>query len=199
MQVRYQLIVPADCTSDPHLVGYADIKTESKRLKVMFDDIISVCDSDMVMGVRWVGGKIGAMEYSSDHYDNSDLSDGRKGIIAKGPMAVKHKIAGMYWFMDARCEAGQHLRPGLSGIKDFAKLAIADPKGFDNIKIGVTWAFAGDSSCSDYIEINDGDGSCDKHTVNYGSQDWWISNEGYLPWCDQMAKFLNREFPHANP
>lgn len=193
MKIRYQLIMPADCTSDPHVVGYGEIEELSKRLTVMLNDIIRACESDMVQNVRIVRGTIGGKEYESDLYETIPNKDGDKRVTT--PMARKHKIDGLFWYSDAEVGSEGHLPPGLSGLKEFVKLVLKDPTKFEQLSVGVVWTFAGDSSCSDYITINDGDNSVGLATVNYGSQDWWKSNDGYIKWCDGMAELLDKEFP----
>jgi hypothetical protein len=164
--------VPSDCTSDPHLVSYGDVKAEKARLEVMFNDIIRVCESKMVMGIRSVSGFMGDIKFESDHYSDSPYRGKPKAKKkVAGPMAVKHKVAGLYWFMDAKTYGGKHLPPGLTGVKRFIEIALNAPDKFESLDIGVVWAFAKQASCSDYIQINDGDRSGDKSTVNYGSQD----------------------------
>jgi len=192
MLVKYHLIVPADCTSDPHPIFYEGADRR-EQLKIMFDDIIRVCESDMIEGIRSVRATIGDIEYDSDHYSDWDGGEGDRKK-AEGDMAEKHKTAGLYFYCDADDDK-KHVPPGLTGVKEIAKLALKYPDKFDNISIGVIWTFAGQASCSDYIEIN-GEYS-NENEVNFGSQDWWIDNEGYLPWCDEMEEFLGRYFPRA--
>lgn len=185
MRVVYTSIVPADCTSDPHPVGYGDIE-DKDRLKVMLSDVVRVCESDMVKAVACVVGVLGGIQYESDYYD--DYDDGHKKL-ASGPMAEKHKVAGLYFGNDASVPAAQHLPPGLTGLKEFAELAIKTPS-FNGLTVTVMWTFSGQISCSDHIIVGE-------NAVNYMSQDWYIGSEGYKPWCAAMQKFLSREFPHA--
>ena len=71
-------------------------------------------------------------------------------------------------------------------------LAYGAEVDFD-LSVGVVWTFAGDASCSDYIEIG---GEWAHGIVNFGSQDSWIDREGYRPWCQRMADFLEKPFPY---
>jgi len=183
MKVYYIPSCVVDCTSDPHPVNY-------DALPEMLADIVRVCESDMVQAVRSVLMTFAHMEYESDWY--SDYDNGKRAE-SEGDMAEKHKTAGLYFGGDAGVPPDRHLPPGLTGLKEAAKVALSDPDAFDCISIGVVWSFAGDASCSDYIEIGEGHG---RSVVNFGSQDWWIEKEEYLPWCQQMADFLSRPFPY---
>lgn len=191
MLVKYHRIVPADCTSDPHPVSYGDLGGE-EMLQTMLADIVRVCESDMVMHVECVCVAFDEEKFESDYYVTSNF--GGKQKLAKGAMAKKHKTDGLFLYSDAEVDGQHHLPPGLTGVKEAAKLINKKPKAFESLRIGVTWAFAGNSSCSDYIEIN-GENTPDETYVNFGSQDWWINKEGYVPWCDEMEAFLRREFP----
>ena len=199
MKVKYFEIMAADCTSDPHPVDYSGT-ADGKMAEAMLNDIVRVCESDMVMHVESVRGAIGNTQFESDSYGNSNLYDKKKGP-ATTDLAKKHKVYGLYHWSDPYFEGSEelhrHLPPGLTGVKAFVKEALKNPKELTRLSIGVTWTFAGDSSCSDYIEINGEYTSPGE--VNYGSQDWWIDNEGYIPWCDQMEQFLNKEFPRSTP
>ena len=193
MLIRYQTIVPADCTSDPHVVGYGETKHLGKRVAVMLNDIVRVCASDMVQNVRVVRGMFGGKEYESDCYETIPAKDGDKRVTT--PMAKKHRVDGLYWFEDAHVAAEQHLPPGISGLKAFVKLVLSHPEQLAKLSVGVIWTFVGDSSCSDYIELNNQEHNPGMFAVNYGCQDWWRSNEGYVKWCDDMSEFLDKEFP----
>ena len=207
MRVDYVHIMAADCTSDPHPVSYSDVPG-TKILKTMLDDVVRVCESDMVQYVRSVTGVVGTVVYEGDRYGESDLFDKNKKGPAKGPWAKKHKIEGLHFWGDpcfedtiewdgSPAKEGKHIPPGLTGLKEFVKVAFKSPDKFYSLKVGVTWKFAGDSSCSDYIEINDGESVKGFETINFGSQDWWIENDGYLDWCRDMEEFLGRHFPSA--
>jgi len=195
--VRYGLVDVADCTCDPHPVSYKDIENFKKRLKVMFADILKVCKSDMVQYVRSVSGQIGDVEFESDHYTEHEYSSLKgKSKQAKGEMAKKHKVEGAWFSWDA--ESGKrHLPPGMTGLRQFIKAALAKPDEFRELCVGVTWAFAGDSSCSDYIKLGCGEYFNNFEGVEYNSQDYWINNEGYLDWCAQMEDTLKRHFQHS--
>jgi len=195
MQVKYSLVVPADCTSDPHPVRYDDADTKGKLFETVLGDIVRVCESDMVQHVRSVRAVIGETLYDSDHYGESPIGDKPKHTRkVVSDMAKKHKIHGLYFWSDAE-EGAKHLPPGLTGVKEIAKILLENSDEFDSLVIGVTWRFVGDSSCSDYIEFGPGTEHGGVTTVNYGSQDWWIEHKDYVPWCDEMEKFLGREFP----
>jgi hypothetical protein len=197
MKVQYTRIMAADCTSDPHPVSYGG---EDNMLQAMLEDIIRVCESDMVQHVESVRGAVDDIEYASDTYGDCDLYKRGKGQVTT-EQARKHKIHGLYFWSDPEFseddKAGKHLPPGLTGAKELAKVMLANPDKVTRLSIGVTWKFAGSSSCSDYIEIN-GEYS-GPNQVNYGSQDWWIENKGYLPWCEQMEEFLSKPFPRSTP
>ena len=196
MKVLYTQINPADCTSDPHPVTY-DVLTQA------LDDIVRVCASDMVQAVEEVSGRINDIEYESDSYIHTDYPD-NGAEPASGKMAEKHKTSGLYFYGDAE-EGKAHLPPGFTGVKEFvkqAKKALKSGPITICLRVDVVWKFAGQSSCSDNIELGpDGyelissDGEIE---INFGSQDWWRSSEGYLDWCQQMADFLNKPFPYDN-
>lgn len=190
MKVTYARIWVADCTSDPHPVGYDG----GAILKEMFTDILRVCESDLVKAIRSVEGKIGDTQYKSDIYDDRNLKKAQQP--ASGAMAQKHKIEGLYFWEDYQPDKNsRHLSPGLTGLDQFIGKALNPPNQFQFIRIGVVWIFAGEASCSDYIKVDDEYGL---DTVNYGSQDWWIDDEGYQPWCQQMADLLGRPFPYKD-
>jgi hypothetical protein len=157
----------------------------------MLADVVRVCESDMVQAIRSVRMSFAREEYESDWY--SDYDDGKRAR-SEGDMSEKHKTAGLFFRDDAGVPSNRHLPPGLSGVKEAVKLALTAPGDFESMSIGVVWAFAGDASCSDYIEVP---GERAKDCVNFGSQDWWISHAGYDEWCQQMADFLNKTFPYA--
>jgi hypothetical protein len=207
MKVRYHEIMAADCTSDPHPVNYGDVVGDKvqmprKRLEVMLQDVVDVCESDLVMGVRVVRGRIGDTEYASDYYSESDLN--KKGKQAKNPEAKQHKTYGLYFWHDAERSTDakevprfKALPPGLTGLKELARLALEKPKEFKGLSVGVIWTFADSSSCSDYIEIGEYYDGKDPNMeiVNYSCQDWWTDHEGYEPWMEDMSELLGRSFP----
>lgn len=186
MKVYYVSEAVVDCTSDPHPVEY-------DALPEMLEDVVRVCESEMVMGVRSVHMTLGGEGYESDRYDESDYGEKRK--FALSDIAKKHKVYGLYFHGDAKVPGDRHLPPGLTGVKAAVEKALENPSGFGNMCIGVVWAFVGQSSCSDYIEV-----PCeyDSGAVNYGSQDWWIGANGYEEWCQQMADFLQRPFKYSD-
>jgi len=188
MKVVYTSVVPADCTSDPHPVSYGDIE-DKLRLKVMLYDVLRVCESDMVKAVAKVVGVLDGAQYESDEYDDYAGSEDKPKKAAAGTMAEKHKVAGLYFDSDAKVPAARHLPPGLTGLKEFIKLAIK-ASSFEGLTVTVMWTFSGQISCSDRITVG-------SNSVNYMSQNWYIQSEGYKPWCAAMEKFLSREFPHA--
>lgn len=183
MKVYYISEVVVDCTSDPHPVKY-------DALPEMLGDVVRVCESEMVMAIRSVTMTFGGEKYESDWYDESDYT--KKGKQATDEMSKKHKTHGLYFYQDAKVPGNRHLPPGLTGVKAAASKALEKPEDFEGLRIGVIWAFVGESSCSDYIEVPD------SNAVNYGSQDWWIDAEGYEEWCQQMANFLQRSFRYSD-
>jgi len=200
VRVRYVATIPADCTSDPHPVSYGELKGEKKRLTAMFDDILRVCESDMIEFIRILRCTIDGKQYVSDYYDKTSWE--KRSKRANTPEAKQNKHAGYFIFdaedetSDGELPAKQKLPAGLAGVRRIKELALKTPSKFESLSIGVIWAFAGDSSCSDYIEIN-GEYTDGPDQVNYGSQDSWISKEGYKSWCSQMEKFLGRHFPRS--
>jgi hypothetical protein len=194
MKVRYFNIHAADCTSDPHPVDYKDLGG-ADRLRTMLEDIQRVCESDMVQSIRFVRGAVGFNDYEADEYiDWSGPVDKRFKPAGHGVMAKKHKVAGLYLAYDAE-KSKKHLPPGLTGVKEFIKVALADPEDFDRLKVGVVWTFAGQASCADNIEINGEHFGLGE--VDFSSQDSWCDYEGYLPWCKAMEEFLGRSFPRS--
>jgi hypothetical protein len=192
MLVTYGQIVAADCTSDPHPVYYGDF-TDPAILHAMFTDIIRVLESDMIMGVRSVRATYDGQEYDSDVYEDAGSFVQHDAPVASGPEAEKHRIAGFVFYSDSHVDKSRHLPPGLTGVKELFRMVQQDSKKFESLSIGVTWTFAGQSSCSDYITC----GGEDNNTVDYGSQDWYITRPSYLAWCARMEEFLGKAFPHA--
>lgn len=201
MKIRYLNLDVADCTSDPHYVSY-DAASKAKMLEAMLDDVLKVCKSEHIQNIRSVTGRIGDTRYVSDHYSNSDWMKKGKGPM-KGKDAEHARINGLYYSGPASDsvdddEEFKELPSGLNGVKRFIEEAKKDPENFQGLSIGVIWTFAGDHSCSDYIEVGDMiDWSPGSDVVNFGCQDWWVGKEGYYEWCDAMEEFLGKEFPRS--
>jgi len=148
-----------DCTSDPHEVSF-------NALNEMLDTILKVCSDDIVWAVRNVtltsvekvkveydrASEMENITFESDRYNESDYEKKKK--LAKGEMAKKHKVAGLYMTSDAHTyvdgkrvpmPANRHLPPGLSGVKEAIKLIKRNPEKFESLVIGVSWDFVRDS------------------------------------------------------
>ena len=185
MRIEYVELVAVDCTCDPHPVNYGE-----RALGEMLDDIVKVCESPLVQAVESVrldtaGWEGGDSEYGSDEYG---LYNYKKDIpLPNEGMYAKHKVAGRAFQSDWKGDGKHHLPPGLTGVK--AAVKIARERGVKYLSIGVVWAFAGDSSCSDYIRYKG------VNVVSYDSQDWWISCDGYEQWKLDMGELLGVDFP----
>ena len=209
MIIRYTVVSPVDCTSDPHPVAYTG-RVKEKRIVQMMKDILDVCVSDLVSHVRVTHADIGGVRYASDSYGLGALSTkDNNQKPANSDEAVRNKVAGLTFWHDGKYdgeESGVKTRevpPGLSGLKEIIKIINKDPTKLEGLTVGVIWKFAGDHSCSDYINVGTHDDDCRDqsglHQVNYRSQDYWISLPGYLPWCDAMEELLGKSFPRRNP
>jgi hypothetical protein len=176
----------ADCTCDPHTLTFDGVVEALKAA-------LAVCESDIVQHVRiiyYTDEKDGVIyEFESDRFTESERVAAKRddGTPKRPPLDFdkKHKVA-PYLQMDADVDPMRHLRPGVSGLKD---LLYFIPGRLDNgytvmrFSVGVTWAFAGDSSCSDYLYIVGGEyGEESQWTkehlekpivCTYASQDWY--------------------------
>ena len=202
MKVRYNIMNVADCTSDPHYVAYSE-EAQKERIIAMMDDIIKVCENDMVQNIRCVQGAIDSTHYESDGYANGDWRKTGKPAM-KGQDAKRAKIDGLFFSNEPSHDHDEYklskdLPSGMLGVKRFVEEVKKNPMAFKGLQIGVIWKFAGDHSCSDYIEVGSwlDCSTSELDTVNYGSQDWWIDEENYIPWCDEMEALLDKSFPRA--
>lgn len=176
----------ADCTCDPHTVGFDNVVNA-------LEGLLAVCQSDIVQYVRvirYVDEKDGVeSEFDSDRFTESEAVADKKedGTPKRPPLDFdkKHKVA-PFFQRDADVDPMRHLRPGVSGLKDllaFIPKRLANGHTVVSFYVGVTWAFAGDSSCSDYIYLVGGEYGeetrwTQEHlekpiTTAYCSQDWY--------------------------
>jgi len=199
VRILFHNVETVDCTSDPHPVNF-------NGLNEMLDTILKVCEDGIVWAVRSVvlegvekieveyDGDI-EMEnitYESDRYNETDYD--KKYKLAKGEMAKKHKVAGLYMTDDAHTykngkripmPANRHLPPGLSGLKEAIKLIKKNPMKFSRLNVGVSWDFVRDSSCSDYITAE-----LDTHEVDFSNQDWWTEKEDYPAHIARLSELV---------
>lgn len=176
----------ADCTCDPHTLTFDGV-VEALRAA------LAVCESEIVQHVRiiyYTDEKDGqTFRHESDRFTESDRVAAKKedGSPKRPPLDFdkKHKVA-PFLQRDADVEPLQHLRPGISGIRDLLEYVpkrLAAGYTVRHFSVGVTWTFAGDSSCSDYLYMVGGEYGEEREwtrddldrpiVVVYASQDWY--------------------------
>ena len=99
------------CTADPHVLDYDAVEK-------MLDDVLKVCESDVVRAINVVRLSIGKEyeiiedrgsiiiseeEYESDYY-TVPITKEEYGKVAKGPYAKKHKVEGLVFKYDSPYE-----------------------------------------------------------------------------------------------
>jgi hypothetical protein len=191
-----------DCTADPHEVKYSSLRKAC-------EDILKVCESDLVYGVEKVylyvkGDEKQTLE--SDWYD-IDMGKGDKSTWKKatGRYARKHKVEGLYFYEDAHiyvkvgvnpatgeeiCERRpmpkeRHLPPGLTGVKEAVRRLLQNPEKYSKLRIAVVWSAFMTHNCSDYITLD-----VDELSVDYSNQDWYVDGEGYLEHIEKLSSLL---------
>jgi len=194
--VKKLYVIPlelADCTCDPHSVLFDDVRQALQGLYV-------VLESDLIQSIRVIfytdTKDDEVFDFESDRFTDSERAADTKedGTPKRPPLNfdVKHKVP-PFFQRDADVPASQHLRPGLTGIRDlleFIPQRIADGYEVNHFEVGVVWAFAGDSSCSDYIQVVAGEYNRDTRvwngenqsgpvTVMFDSQDWFAGMDGH--------------------
>jgi len=191
MRVIY-LSETVDCTADPHPVRYR------AALNQALDDVVKVCTSNLIQGIHSVEVQfkpdktVDTEVFECDRY--SDYPPPENTKPAKGEMAEKYKVKGLYFREDANVDAKHHLPIGLEGIKAAAELIkkrfTETQKLPESVSIGVVWAFAGAASCADYITIDFNSPS--NIEVDYSNQDWWTSKPGYKKHCKALSKLITQ-------
>ena len=168
---------PVDCTSDPHYLSY-------RSEKEMMRDILKVCESHLVKAIVYIACYTSndTLLAESDTFCDS-YSEGK---LMTGPVAQKHKIAGLYFYQDAATEL--KLPPGLTGVKcvheNLEKLL---DLGMATLSIGVVWTYFGSHNCSDYIIAH-----FDDLLVDYCNHDWYkgFYPEAYEKHLKELAQLL---------
>ncbi len=108
MRICYVDLNVVDCTADPHILEYDTVEK-------MLDDVLKVCESDVVRAINVVrlsmgkavdvidedGDRLTVFEeqYESDYYSVPYNKEDRKKI-AKGDYAKKHKVEGLVFRHD---------------------------------------------------------------------------------------------------
>ena len=146
-----------DCTADPHKVEYSSLRKAC-------EDILKVCESDLVYGIEKVWLYVKGDEeqvLESDWYD-IDMGKGDQSTWKKatGRYARKHKIEGLYFYEDAHIYVktgvdpntskelyerrpmpkDRHLPPGLTGVKEAIKRLLQNPERYSRLRIAVVWS-----------------------------------------------------------
>lgn len=183
----------ADCTCDPHSVRFDDVRQA-------LQGVFAVLDSELIQSIRVIfySDRKGdeEFEFESDRFTDSERAAATKadGTPKRPPLNFdrKHKVP-PFFQRDADVPGARHLRPGLTGIRDLLELIprrIADGYEVTHFEIGVVWEFAGDSSCSDYIQVVAGEynhhtriwneeNQAGPVTVMFNSQDYWCGMSGH--------------------
>jgi len=205
MKILYFNRETVDCTADPHEVKYSSLKKAC-------EDILKVCESDLVYGIEKVylyvrGDEEGRQTLESDWYD---IDMGRvdnylKWKKATGRYARKHKIEGLYFFEDAHIlvkvgvdpNTGEeiyerrpmpkerHLPPGLTGVKEAIRRILKNPERYSKLRIAVVWSAFMTHNCSDYITLD-----VENLTVDYSNQDWYVESEKYHEHIEKLSELL---------
>jgi len=186
MKVLYLPDNCVDCTSDAHEVNYG-------TLKEALNDILKVCESDLVSGIVYVSlyesndySKGEVKRYQSDYYHDSTYGD--KSKMALTEEAKKHKVYGLIFDSDYNGPPERHLLPGLTGLKEAIKLIKASPTKFKSLHVDVCWSAWGAHNCSDDIDFE-----LESIMVNYSNQDWYVGDEHYSDHIERLATLLGRD------
>ena len=202
VKVLYYDPETVDCTADPHKVNY-------ESLRKACEDILKVCESDLVYGVEkvWLHSRgNGEQTLESDWYD-IDMGKGDQSIWKKatGRYAKKHKVEGLYFYEDAHIcvktgvdpntgkelyekrpmPKDRHLPPGLTGVKEAVRRLLKSPEKYSQLQIAVVWKAFMAHNCSDYITLN-----VDEQIVDYSNQDWYVGSEGYPEHIKKLSDLL---------
>lgn len=188
MKLLFVPQISVDCTADPHTISISNYDDA-------FNLILKVLKSDLVQAVESVeltySTPKGDECFSSDCYSTWPGVDGKRKQ-ALSDYAKKYKTYGLYFIDDFEGPKDHHLPPGLSGVE--AAIAVIKERLKRNKKpktlhINVVWAFAGDASCSDHIELDFND-----NTIDFSNQDWWIRKSGYKRHLRRLSKLCNTHF-----
>jgi hypothetical protein len=184
-----------DCTADPHCVDFED-------WNAAFDAVERVVKSNLVTHIRTVtvelipdGKKPEQLKpddyevFASDYLSNVALSEKEKKKMQTTPESKENKTYGMFLFVDSDAKSAHHLPPGIRGAMEAIKIARRNIERLHRLSIGIIWSFAGDGSCSDYINIP-AEESNGVASVDFSNQDWWIGREGYKEHCRNLSKII---------
>lgn len=181
----------ADCTCDPHSV-------RAESIPAALEAVLRVCESSVIQHIESIHYTVTRgseeLDFESDHYTVCEAIGAKKDDgTNKTPTArsaEEGKLA-PFLYRDADVPAKRHLPAGLFGLRALKKLVpehLEEGYTVTYLTIGVVWAFAGDHSCSDYIEVVGGDG-CEGRwereqldrpvLVGVNSQDWWANMDGH--------------------
>jgi len=183
-----------DCTADPHCVDFED-------WNAAFEAVERVVRSGLVTYIRSVilellpeGKKPEEVKhderevYETDYLSTVVLDEKNKKPQVT-PESKENKTFGLYLYVDSEKKGDHHLPPGLRGIREAIRIAEQNISRLERLSIGVIWSFAGDGSCSDYINVpaEDGNGVA---SVDFSNQDWWIGREGYKEHCRKLSRII---------
>jgi len=184
-----------DCTADPHCVDFED-------WNAAFDAVERVVKSNLVTHIRAVtlelipeGKKPEELKpndyevFSSDYLSSVALNEKEKKKMQRTPESRENKTYGMFLRRDSDAKGAHHLPPGLRGAMEAIKIARGSIERLHRLSIGIIWSFAGDGSCSDYINIP-AEESNGVASVDFSNQDWWIGREGYKEHCRNLSKII---------
>jgi len=194
-----------DCTADPHKLSY-------DSLRKACEDVLKVCESDLVYGIEKVWLYVKGDEGQTLESDWYDIDMGKRDKStwkrATGRYAKKHKVEGLYFYEDAHVcvKVGvdpvtgediyerrpmpkeRHLPPGLTGVKEAVRRLLKNPERYSKLRIAVVWSAFMTHNCSDYITLD-----VDELTVDYSNQDWYVHDERYLNHIERLSRLLGAQ------
>lgn len=185
-----------DCTSDPHPVNFDDWEEALSAVERVLDsDLVKYVECSSVF-LTPEGKKIKEFDnqdhlekYESDDFDKSNWTG--KGKLQKSKDSKKHGTYGLYMTHDAEVDGAHHLPPGFTGAKEALEIVRKNLKRLYYADIRIVWEFAGDSSCSDYIQIPSEDyAGAGIPVVDFSNQDWWTKKEGYKEHCEALSEVI---------
>lgn len=196
VKIYFGGVETVDCTADPHPADFPDLREMHETIwRVVKDPIVRKIES-VELVIEEDGQRTA---YLTDDLSTLSFSDEKK---LSGRKARESKTDGLYLRDDyeERVEMGdlnadkyRHLPNGLNGVRkaiDVLKEKLEEGNApYGSLRIWVMWDFAGDISCSDYIDVQE----LNKPAADFSNQDWWIDKEGYHDHLARLSELVGTE------